>query len=245
MACISLPTAMLIGGGLSAAGGVASAVIGSNAAQSAAQTQAAAAEQAQKNSMQMFNTVKQEQQPFINAGTKALTGVQNLLGEGPNGTAGMLAQLQATPGYQFALTQGLQATQNGYAAQGLGQSGAALKGAANYSEGLAENTYSNVFNNFLQTAGLGESAAGTLGAQGTALTGQENQAIGTGAAATAAGTVGAANALTSGITSALSGVSNAAMMLGLNSTGMFGAANGASAGNPLLPGAGLQWALGA
>lgn len=50
------------------------------------------------------------------------------------------AQLASTPGYQFDLQQGLQATQNSNAAKGLGVSGAALKGAANYATGLANNT---------------------------------------------------------------------------------------------------------
>lgn len=233
MACISLPTAMLIGGGLSAAGGVASAVIGSNAAQSAAATQSATADKQLAATQQMFGTVSGDMQPYISAGNAALLGVQNLLGTGPNGTAGELQQLQATPGYQFALTQGLQATQNGYAAQGLGQSGAALKGAANYSEGLAESTYSNVFNNFLNTAQLGQSSVGQLASAAGQFQGAENQLAGTSAAAQAAGTVGSANAITSGITNALGGISNASMLLGLNSSGMFGASNSGSGVNGL------------
>ena len=68
-----------------------------------------------------------------------------LTGPPPNNMA-LLAQ---TPGYQFTLQQGLQATQNSYAAQGLGTSGAALKGAANYSEGLASTTYEQQYQNWL------------------------------------------------------------------------------------------------
>lgn len=56
------------------------------------------------------------------------------------------ATLEATPGYQFALNQGLKATQNAAAARGLGVSGAALKGAAAFATGLADNTYTNQFN---------------------------------------------------------------------------------------------------
>ncbi|HEY2418817.1 MAG TPA: hypothetical protein VGH84_12915, partial [Steroidobacteraceae bacterium] len=40
------------------------------------------------------------------------------------------AQLEATPGYQFARDQGLKAVQSSAAARGLGVSGASLKGAA-------------------------------------------------------------------------------------------------------------------
>ncbi len=60
------------------------------------------------------------------------------------------ATLRQTPGYQFALSQGLQATQNSAAARGLGVSGAALKGAATFATGLADNTYQQQFNQ-LQT----------------------------------------------------------------------------------------------
>ena len=55
------------------------------------------------------------------------------------------AELVKTPGYQFALSQGLQAAQNSAAARGLGVSGAALKGAATFATGLADNTYQNQF----------------------------------------------------------------------------------------------------
>lgn len=57
------------------------------------------------------------------------------------------ATLEKTPGYQFNLSQGLKSVQNSAAARGLGNSGAALKGAAQYATGLADSTYQNQFNN--------------------------------------------------------------------------------------------------
>ena len=84
------------------------------------------------------------------------------------------AQLEATPGYQFNLSQGLKSVQSANAAKGLGVSGAALKGAATYATGLADSTYQNQFNNAQQRfadylnvgAGYGNAAtgAGNLGA---------------------------------------------------------------------------------
>lgn len=59
------------------------------------------------------------------------------------------ASLPYTPGYQFTLNQGLKSTQNSYAAEGLGSSGAALKGAADYATGQAGNTYNQQFANYL------------------------------------------------------------------------------------------------
>jgi hypothetical protein len=61
------------------------------------------------------------------------------------------AGLEQTPGYQFTLNQGLLSTQNAAAAQGLGVSGAALKGAAGYATGLANSTYNQQLTNAINT----------------------------------------------------------------------------------------------
>lgn len=131
------------------------------------------------------------------------------------------AQLESMPGYQFTLDQGLKSAQNGYAARGLGSSGAAMKGAAQYATGLADqtlNTEANIFNNnvartqgifqnnlsnvlnpLMQFATGGQNAAisqGQIGANG--INSAANSLIG-GANASAAGSVGAANAIGSGI----------------------------------------------
>ena len=55
------------------------------------------------------------------------------------------AELEQTPGYQFNLSQGQQAVASSAAARGLGVSGAALKGAATFATGLADNTYQAQF----------------------------------------------------------------------------------------------------
>ncbi len=65
-----------------------------------------------------------------------------------------IENLEKTPGYQFTLDQGLKAVQNSYAAQGLGTSGAAMKGAADYAEGLASTTYQNQFKNWYDEQNL-------------------------------------------------------------------------------------------
>ncbi len=79
------------------------------------------------------------------------------------------AELVQTPGYKFTLNQGLRSVQNSAAARGLGTSGAALKGAADYATGLADNTLrtqadiynanvnrtaTNYGNNVARTAGI-------------------------------------------------------------------------------------------
>lgn len=234
---MGIGAAVLAGAGLSAVGSVASGVIGSNAAQSAAQTQADAANRASGNQLDMFNTIRGDLSPFRDAGTAALPQLLKLLGLDPQGNPlgapltpnsntfnPTMADLENTPGYKFTLDQGLKATQNSFAAQGLGRSGAALKGAGAYASGLAAQTWPQVFQAFLQSGNLdlarkqqlfnqisgivggGQNAAVQTGQFGTtAQTSANNLAVG-GANAGAAGTIGSANAIAGG----LSGIGSAA-----------------------------------
>lgn len=86
----------------------------------------------------------------------ALTALNNLLGLSGRAGGGtpdpdaIQKALEATPGYQFTRDQGLKATQNGFAAKGLANSGAALKGAAQFTTGLANQTYEQRLNDYLQ-----------------------------------------------------------------------------------------------
>lgn len=84
------------------------------------------------------------------------------------------ADLVNTPGYKFTLGQGEKAVENAASARGLGISGAAIKGGAEFATGLADKTYQERFANALAnkqmawqalagTAGLGETAAAGLG----------------------------------------------------------------------------------
>ena len=254
--------AVIGAGALGTVGSIASGVIGANAATQAANTQATAAEQSTALQKQEFNTLQANYQPYLSAGASALTELQNLTGTNSGGnplTAALtsefnptLASLAATPGYQFTLNQGLQATQNGFAAQGLAKSGAAIKGAANYAEGLAGTTYQQQFQNYWTQnqniaslvggqASLGENAAAQSGNTGVAsITGIGNT-ITSGAAAQAAGTVGSANAITGALGGVTGSASNAALLYALNGNGLFGGTPGtasatAPATNSLYPG---------
>lgn len=72
---------------------------------------------------------------------------------------GALAALEATPGYQFALNQGMKATERMAAKQGLlgsGNMGAAL---SKYNQGLAQQTYQNQIANLQNTMNVNNQAA--------------------------------------------------------------------------------------
>lgn len=143
------------------------------------------------------------------------------------------ATLRATPGYQFALREGLRAVDAANAARGSLFSGRGLQEAARYATGLADQTYGTqaaVFNdnynrqanafgtNLNASVALNDQYFGkninplfqlaTLGANAAAQTGQIGQA----AATTAGQQIG-----NSGVTSALAGVAGSrALSSGIN-----------------------------
>ena len=67
--------------------------------------------------------------------------------------------LQNTPGYQFALQQGVQNTTNAASAAGLLNSGNTLQGLARFTTGLADQTYQQQIGNYLNLAQVGQAAA--------------------------------------------------------------------------------------
>lgn len=255
---------MAISAGIAAVGAVAGGMIQSQGAQSAASTEANAATQNENNVLATGQQASQMDlgaisganaplQPYVTLGNTATGTLSNLLTGANNGQ--MQQALQSMPGYQFQLQQGLESTQNGFAARGLGSSGAAMKGAANYAEGLASSNYQNFWNNALSAANMGAGAAATQSqnignltmAGANALTGAAGQGaqLGmAGAAASAAGQIGAANALGSSISTAGNLFGQYNMLTGMMnpSYGTLGGAGATSmyGSNPL---AGANWAI--
>lgn len=242
---------------------VGSAVVGAGAsiagsrAQSKATSKASKAQQdAQKYAAdiqkEMYDTTRGDLQPYNTAGQDATNQLMALITDQKqpvyNPVVMDQAALEKTPGYQFNLSQGLKSAQNSAAARGLGSSGAALKGAANFATGLADSTYQNQFNNATtnalnvynsQVAGqtnaynrlmgvsqLGENAAAQTGAYGT----QTGANIGNQAVQTA-GNIGnnliqGGNAQAAGYTGAANSLTNGVNnWMGydyLKSSGMYG-----------------------
>lgn len=223
MACISLPTALAIGATASAAGGVASGILGANASKQAAKTEAQAAEDAIANTREMFGQTKDLINPFVQAGASAIPQVKNLLGLGEQGAAGIQTALEATPGYQFALKQGLQQAQSGFASQGLAESGPAIKGAIQYAQGLAGTTYEQRLADYFNLLGTGSQSAQNLAGFTQSTAQNINQLITGRGQSLAGGIVGANNAIVGGVNALTGGIGNAALTLGLANAGMFGA----------------------
>jgi hypothetical protein len=132
---------------------VGSAVIGAGASiygsSKAVDAQRDAAATGAAVSREQYNTTRNDLAPYRDMGSRAGTELEARL---PHLTSDIdvtkeLQDPNSTPfkAYDFTRTQGLKATQNSAAARGLGNSGAALKGAATFATGLADNTYKSLF----------------------------------------------------------------------------------------------------
>ena len=210
---------------------VATAIIGAGAvgaaataysANKASEAQTNAANTAANTSLSMYNTTRGDLAPYRQIGQQASDQLSSQLSDLTKPITMDQATLEQTPGYQFNLYQGQKAVQNSAAARGLGVSGAALKGAASFVTGLADNTYQNQFNNavtnqtntYNRLKGLvdtGENASAQTGSAGTAAA---NTAA---SAATSAGNAQAAasNATGSAVNNFANNVSGYALYKGL------------------------------
>src|ERR1700760_3170116 len=129
-------------------------VIGSSQAAGAQENAANTAAQKQRS---IYAQNQQLLNPYVQGGLGAYGTLNNLLGVGGN-SATMQSTLEGLPGYQFTLNQGLKSVQNSAAARGLGSSGSALKGAANYATGLANSQYGNYVGQLQNSANTGMQA---------------------------------------------------------------------------------------
>ncbi|MFM0566970.1 hypothetical protein PQQ88_01305 [Paraburkholderia caledonica] len=219
--------------GAAVVGGVASSAMSSSASRSAANTQSDAAKYSADLQNDQWQQTQQNLKPYMDLGASYINPLKNALSN-PMLTQQFAApteqQAQSTPGYQFTLNQGLKSVQNSAAARGLGVSGAALKGAASYTTGLADSTYNDVFNRALQTfntnyssaannvnrlagvVGSGQNAAATNGSLGAQAVGNIGNTLTSGANAQAAGTIGAANALSNGLNGITNGATSYALL---------------------------------
>jgi hypothetical protein len=186
-----------------------SAIIGAVGSNMAAGTQAAGQQTAANTQSQMFNTINQQEQPFIQAGYGATSRLNQLLAPGGQLSSNFTPTdflNNLDPGYQFQLQTGGQALRNADT-PGVGAlSGPALKDLMSFNQNMAATGYQNAFNRFQTTnnnifqrlstiAGIGQNAASNVGTSGTQLgTGIAGAQAGA-AASQAGGIVGGTNAL--------------------------------------------------
>ncbi len=151
--------------------------------------------------------------PSINSGLRsggALTSL--LLGDATPGTVTSALsgfdQFRNSTNYQWRLGEGNKALNQGFAANRMLESGAALKGFAEYNQNFASNELGTYMDRLAQQQGFGLTAAGALAGVSTNTTGQ----------------IIAAN------NNAASATGNAALIRGQNTSNMYGQVAGALGG---------------
>jgi hypothetical protein len=207
---------------------LANGVMGANAAQSAANTQSAAAKYAADLANSQYQQSRTDMLPWLNAGTGALGSLTQRLGtSADNGTGnyGSLlkpftgADLQNEPGYQFGLAEGNKQLQSQLGRGGSVYGGNALKAIDRYGQDYAGTKYNdayqryntdqgNTYNRLAGVAGTGQTASSYLGGLGASNASNVGGLVTSGAAANAAGTVGAANAYGNAFTQGASSYNN-------------------------------------
>jgi hypothetical protein len=190
-------------------------MISSSGAQSAARTQADAANRSADLQKEMFDEQKRLSEPYRQAGLTGQNRLMEMLGlGGDTGAAGYgryakdfsMQDYQQDPGYAFRLSEGLKQLGSQARAQGGAGGGRTMMGMQNYAQGLASQEYGNAFNRYQtnranqlqplgslmssgQAAAAGQAAqAGQYGVNAGNMMGQAGQA-------TAAGQMGAANSI--------------------------------------------------
>ena len=166
-----MPPAVAIAG--AAVVGAGSSIIAGNKAASAqkqaAETASAASERATQAQIEeqrrQYDQTRADYAPYRETGYKALDTLAGLYGVGPE-KIDPTAALEATPGYQFNLAEGLKAIDRSNSARGALNSGGADKARMRYAQGVASNTYENFASRLAQLAGVGQAATGSTAAGG-------------------------------------------------------------------------------
>jgi hypothetical protein len=190
-----------------AAAVVGSAALGAYSSNKAAKTQAQSAREAGDVQREIFERQVELGRPYREAGEQALNKLIPLATEyTPFG----MQQFQQDPGYAFRLSEGQKALERSAAARGGLMGGATGKALTRFGQEMGSQEYQNAFNRFqteraarlnpLQSlAGVGQTAANTLGAQAGQYGANMAETLGAGAQARASGYIGAANAIGGGL----------------------------------------------
>ena len=198
---------------VAAAVGIGGALVANNAANK----QSAGASQAMGMSEDQYIDTKRNLAPYLAMGNYGLSDLSQYVGLGANGQYNPNApgikpmdpfNFQASPAYNFNLSQGQQAIDKASNARGNFYAPQTLQDISKFSQGLASNEFQNAFSNyntslnqyrgqqndtfnkFSSLAGIGQNAAAGLGAAGANAANVQGQAVMQGANAQAAGTVG-------------------------------------------------------
>jgi len=212
-------------GGVAAAATIGSAAMsmansskGATASSAAADAQIEAANRAADLQKQEYDQTRADLGPWRTTGSNAINyigGILNIPGSTPVDPTNAL---RSTPGYNWAMSQGVDARERSAAAKGGLLSTPEQKALTTFGQGLADNTYQNYLNNLFNVSGSGLNAAAMTGTAGTNYANQAGQDYMAAGQSQAQGTLNAYNAQQSGYNSLAGGVG--AGLSYLNSPGM-------------------------
>lgn len=111
-------------------------------------TQWWALSEANKELQGLYNRARADYQPYQEAGTRALAGVEDLAAQE---FAFDPSKLPEDPGYQFRLEEGQKALERSAAARGGVMGGGTLKALSRYAQGVAADEFQNAYNRALTT----------------------------------------------------------------------------------------------
>src|SRR5712664_169062 len=123
-------------------------LIGAGAAESAAGTQASAADRATASQRQMFDTINQQNAPWLQAGQTALGDIAARKDQFTHQFTAEDLKSNLSPSYNFMLQQGLGATQNALNVGGGNISGNTMRGMTKFAEDYASTGYQQAFENY-------------------------------------------------------------------------------------------------
>lgn len=176
---------LAIAAGIGAVASIGGSMLGASASKKAANKAADTSMQtAQMNnalSREIYGQNTANLSPFMQRGNESGEQINALLAGNP----AAFDAFRNSTNYQFRLGEGMKAANQGYAARGMLQSGAAMKGLNDYGQNMASNELGNYMNILGQQQQVGLSGANALAGVGTNMVGQvtaNNNAAGTAAA---------------------------------------------------------------
>lgn len=160
------PAVALIGAGSTLIGGLAQ----SSAARSAAGAQAGAAQAGIDEQRRQFDTLRGLLQPYVEAGTPALQGMQALAGlGGAEAQQAAIGQIEASPLLQAQMEQGERALLQRASATGGLRGGNVQAALAQFRPQMLQQAIEQQYNRLGGLTTLGQQSAAGVGTQGTAL----------------------------------------------------------------------------
>lgn len=174
--------------GSSILGSVISADAAGNAADTAAQASGRASDASIGEQRRQYDLSRADYAPYLAAGTGAVNRLRTgVAADGEFGAAtpfDFRYDQNTDPGYGFRFDQGMRGVNASMAAKGMGRSGAGIKGATEFGQGMGSQEYNNAFNRYVTgfnantgernqlynrlagVAGTGQNAVGSVTAQG-------------------------------------------------------------------------------